>query len=89
MPAFNPWAGPSPNCCAVLVQMEHCALAIKPGNENNKIKTKIAIQFLIYPICTKLSREWVDFLNFATKEFAYSLLPSAALAPFGALVVNL
>ena len=27
MPAFNPFAGFSPNCCAVLVQIEHCARA--------------------------------------------------------------
>jgi hypothetical protein len=26
MPPFNPFAGFSPICCAVLVQMEHCAL---------------------------------------------------------------
>ena len=25
MAEFNADAGPSPNCCAVLVQMEHCA----------------------------------------------------------------
>jgi hypothetical protein len=25
MPVFNPFAGFSPSCCAVFVQMEHCA----------------------------------------------------------------
>ena len=28
MPLFNPCAGPSPNCCAVLVHKEHCAMPL-------------------------------------------------------------
>lgn len=28
MAVFNADAGPSPNCCAVLVQIEHCAIVL-------------------------------------------------------------
>lgn len=38
IPVFIPSAGFSPNCCAVLVQMEHCACTCKL---NNKLKTAI------------------------------------------------
>jgi len=45
IPAFKPLAGFSPNCAAVLVQIEHCARAIsvpkieKKVMKNNMIKT--------------------------------------------------
>ena len=45
IPAFKSLAGPSPNCCAVLVQIEHCA----------KLKIfsskKVTTKTVIFPAC--------------------------------------
>ena len=38
MAVFNPWAGFSPNCKAVLVQTAHCAVAVA---EKNNAKRRI------------------------------------------------
>ena len=46
IPEFKPWAGFSPNCCAVFVHMEHCAnvvicnRSIKQKKNNFFIKQK-------------------------------------------------
>lgn len=40
MPAFNPLAGFSPNCWAVRVQMEHCAV-LSAGRCSNKMRENI------------------------------------------------
>ena len=40
MPAFNPLAGFSPSCCAVLVQTEHCADATSTDKINRSRKAK-------------------------------------------------
>jgi len=65
MPAFSPVAGPSPNCCAVLVQMEHCANrallnAIKKMNIN-------ATHFFIrQPVSAKLGKDKIKLLLSST-----------------------
>ena len=40
MPAFNPRAGFSPSCCAVLVQIEHCACESMETRVKRKTNTK-------------------------------------------------
>ena len=48
IPAFKPLAGFSPNCCAVFVQIEHCAeeLLTKPKEEKIMIDN-ISTHFFI------------------------------------------
>lgn len=41
MPTFSAFAGPSPNCDAVLVQIAHCASALKASEKSNTITNDI------------------------------------------------
>src|SRR5580658_569818 len=42
MPLLSALAGRSPNCCAVRVQIEHCALTGNVAADNNKTPMRIA-----------------------------------------------
>jgi len=46
MPLFKPFAGFSPICCVVLVQIEHCAGAELLTNETRKRNADIISIFL-------------------------------------------
>jgi len=47
IPEFNPFAGPSPNCWAVLVQMEHWAEESLANSEKRVMNNKISPHFFI------------------------------------------
>jgi hypothetical protein len=46
IPEFIPCAGPSPNCCAVLVQIEHCAHPAAREQKKNPVKSSFFILLL-------------------------------------------
>lgn len=47
IPAFSAFAGRSPICCAVLVQIEHCARVEPPAATNASTNTKIRLHFFM------------------------------------------
>ena len=60
MPAFRSLAGPSPNCCAVLVQIEHCAKLKIFSSKKETTNTAFLPARLIFcfNIGAKLSLKW-------------------------------
>jgi len=65
MPAFIPLAGPSPNCDAVLVQIEHCAVATNTINKNASENKAFFISVKL--ICSLVDRG-TNLLNIQTRE---------------------
>ena len=55
MPLFMPCAGFSPNCCAVLVQSEHCAVTVFL-DDNKKIKANDNMMVIFFIENVKLTR---------------------------------
>ena len=44
---FNPWAGFSPNCKAVFVQTEHCAITVDENSRLTSNKSNMLNEYFI------------------------------------------
>jgi hypothetical protein len=51
MPAFKPFAGPSPSCEAVLVHIEHCAWLPTVTKAKNTVIANLLTHFFIPVYC--------------------------------------
>ena len=66
MPPFNAFAGRSPNCCVVRVQMEHCALPETIPATDSSITSKK------YPANFFIPADWISKIrNLALAKAAY------------------
>lgn len=83
MALFKAFAGPSPSCWAVLVQIEHCAEATR-APKKEKQKSKKDIRSLCF-IAAFISSKITGYHHSLSTSFYYLLLINKEIASRGIL----